>query len=112
MSAAALETTSPLVHSDQKWTEDAICAQIDPDLFFPEKGASIQQAKRVCDSCPVRQQCLDAALRNNERFGIWGGLSERERREYRRDDSTSPQGLEIDDPTDERDRIDQTLASL
>jgi WhiB family transcriptional regulator, redox-sensing transcriptional regulator len=66
------------------WQSDALCAQTDPEAFFPEKGGSTRDAKRICDSCEVRQQCLDYALENDERFGIWGGLSERERRKLRK----------------------------
>lgn len=67
------------------WQADALCAQTDPEAFFPEKGGSTREAKRICDGCEVRSQCLDYALANDERFGIWGGLSERERRRLRRD---------------------------
>lgn len=66
------------------WTEQALCAQTDPEVFFPEKGGSTRDAKRVCQSCDVRVECLEYALANDERFGIWGGLSERERRRMRR----------------------------
>lgn len=66
------------------WQEDALCAQTDPEAFFPEKGGSTRDAKRICVSCEVRAQCLEYALENDERFGIWGGLSERERRKLRR----------------------------
>ena len=62
------------------WQERALCAQTDPEAFFPEKGGSTRDAKRVCLSCDVRVECLEYALENDERFGIWGGLSERERR--------------------------------
>jgi WhiB family redox-sensing transcriptional regulator len=62
------------------WQTDALCAQTDPEAFFPEKGGSTRDAKRICSSCDVRDQCLEYALQNDERFGIWGGLSERERR--------------------------------
>ncbi|MGY1690748.1 WhiB family transcriptional regulator [Geodermatophilus sp. SYSU D00697] len=62
---------------------DALCAETDPEAFFPEKGGSTREAKRVCAGCPVRSQCLEFALANDERFGIWGGLSERERRRLR-----------------------------
>lgn len=62
------------------WHDRALCAQIDPDLWFPEKGGSTRDAKRQCLSCEVRQECLDYALEHQERFGIWGGKSERERR--------------------------------
>ncbi|MFM1826338.1 MAG: hypothetical protein RLZZ37_973 [Actinomycetota bacterium] len=66
------------------WQEKALCAQTDPEAFFPEKGGSTREAKRVCGSCEVRAECLEYALENDERFGIWGGLSERERRRMRR----------------------------
>lgn len=62
------------------WEASALCAQTDPDTFFPEKGGSTTPAKRVCAACPVRAECLEEALQGRERFGIWGGLSERERR--------------------------------
>ncbi|WP_456912555.1 WhiB family transcriptional regulator [Geodermatophilus sp. SYSU D00703] len=68
---------------DESWRLDALCAETDPEAFFPEKGGSTREAKRVCASCPVRMECLEFALGNDERFGIWGGLSERERRRLR-----------------------------
>ena len=66
------------------WQERALCAQTDPEAFFPEKGGSTREAKRICVGCEVRVECLDYALANDERFGIWGGLSERERRRLKR----------------------------
>jgi WhiB family redox-sensing transcriptional regulator len=66
------------------WQADALCAQTDPEAFFPEKGGSTRDAKRICGQCNVRAECLEYALRNDERFGIWGGLSERERRRLKR----------------------------
>ncbi|MET0671982.1 MAG: WhiB family transcriptional regulator [Microbacterium pygmaeum] len=66
------------------WQTDALCAQTDPEAFFPEKGGSTRDAKRICTTCDVRDQCLEYALQNDERFGIWGGLSERERRKLKR----------------------------
>lgn len=66
------------------WQADALCAQVDPEAFFPEKGGSTRDAKRICGSCDVRAECLEWALENDERFGIWGGMSERERRKLRR----------------------------
>ncbi|SHJ15165.1 WhiB family transcriptional regulator, redox-sensing transcriptional regulator [Tessaracoccus bendigoensis DSM 12906] len=65
------------------WQADALCAQTDPEAFFPEKGGSTREAKRVCQGCTVRTECLEFALAQDERFGIWGGLSERERRKLR-----------------------------
>lgn len=67
-----------------EWQEDALCAVTDPEAFFPEKGGSTKEAKRVCASCDVRVECLDYALDHDERFGIWGGLSERERRKLKK----------------------------
>ncbi len=62
----------------------ALCAQTDPEAFFPEKGGSTREAKRICQGCEVKDECLEYALANDERFGIWGGLSERERRRLKR----------------------------
>jgi WhiB family redox-sensing transcriptional regulator len=62
------------------WQERALCAQTDPEAFVPEKGGSTREAKRICESCEVRAECLEYALDHDERFGIWGGYSERERR--------------------------------
>ena len=66
------------------WQERSLCAQTDPEAFFPEKGGSTREAKKVCVSCEVRVECLEYALANDERFGIWGGLSERERRKLQK----------------------------
>lgn len=63
-----------------QWTEQALCAQADPDEWFPPKGGSSEVAKAICGQCPVQAECLQYALDNHERFGIFGGLSERERR--------------------------------
>ncbi|MCU1616084.1 MAG: Transcription factor WhiB [Frankiales bacterium] len=68
----------------QSWQERALCAETDPEAFFPEKGGSTREAKKICTGCEVRAECLEYALSNDERFGIWGGLSERERRRLRR----------------------------
>ena len=68
----------------QSWQEQAQCAETDPEAFFPEKGGSTREAKRVCMSCEVRAECLDYALAKDERFGICGGLSERERRRVKK----------------------------
>lgn len=70
---------------DLEWQERALCAQTDPEAFFPEKGGSTREAKRICLGCEVRAECLEYALTHSERFGIWGGLSERERRKLTRE---------------------------
>jgi WhiB family transcriptional regulator, redox-sensing transcriptional regulator len=69
---------------ENSWQDRALCSQTDPEAFFPEKGGSTREAKRVCRSCEVRAECLEYALGHDERFGIWGGLSERERRRLKR----------------------------
>ena len=55
-----------------------------PGSFLSGKGGSTRDAKKVCTECEVKVECLEYALANDERFGIWGGLSERERRKLRR----------------------------
>ena len=71
---------SPDNDPDAPWQESAVCRQTDPELFFPEQGGSTREAKKICVGCEVTAQCLQAALDNDEPFGVWGGLSERERR--------------------------------
>lgn len=75
---------APAIEEEDQWQERALCAQTDPEAFFPEKGGSTREAKRICQGCEVRDACLDYALAHDERFGIWGGLSERERRRLKR----------------------------
>lgn len=66
------------------WMVDGLCAQTDPESFFPEKGGSTREAKATCAKCLVQAECLDYALDNDERFGIWGGMSERDRRKLKK----------------------------
>jgi WhiB family redox-sensing transcriptional regulator len=80
----SLTTLIPSEDSALSWQANALCAQTDPEAFFPEKGGSTREAKRVCKNCEVRRQCLEYALKNDERYGIWGGYSERDRRKMRR----------------------------
>lgn len=69
---------------DLAWQEQALCAQSDPEMWFPDRGQDIRAAKRVCQACEVRAECLGYALEHNERFGVWGGLSEHQRRRLKR----------------------------
>ena len=62
------------------WMAAGLCAEVDPELFYPETGAPNRDAKRVCGGCDVRAECLAYALAHRERFGVWGGTTERERR--------------------------------
>lgn len=72
------------------WTERAACRGLDPDLFYPvgTTGPALEQvaaAKAICARCPVRDDCLDWALRTGEAHGVWGGTTPEERRYLRRD---------------------------
>lgn len=75
---------------EEGWGRDAACLSADPEMFFPEKGGSTRDALRICNGddtrppCPVRGECLEWALENDERFGVWGGVPERERRKMKR----------------------------
>ena len=73
-----------LLGNAPEWQERSLCSQTDPEAFFPEKGGSTREAKRICSRCEVKSECLEYALAHDERFGIWGGLSERERRKLKR----------------------------
>jgi WhiB family redox-sensing transcriptional regulator len=88
-----------------RWQDDALCATADPEEWFPEKGGTTRWAKKICwEHCPVRKQCLQLALDNDERFGVWGGLSERERRRLKRQQAGLPDEPDEDDedgPLDE-----------
>ena len=66
-----------------RWRELAACRGADLDLFFPERGETAEPARRVCARCPVREPCLDYAVSNRIIHGVWGGLTERERRALR-----------------------------
>ncbi len=67
------------------WTLDALCAQTDPEEFFPDKGGSVgvEAAKAICRRCLVTAECLDYALTNNEDHGVWGATTARQRRKLR-----------------------------
>jgi WhiB family redox-sensing transcriptional regulator len=72
------------VNARPDWHWDAACAGQPAWLFYPERGESTKEAKEICRSCRARQECLTYALDNGEKFGIWGGTTERERRRLRR----------------------------
>lgn len=68
------------------WRDRGRCTEVDPELFFPERGHNGAQAKLICAGCEVRAECRAFALERPERLdGIWGGLTEDERRKLRRE---------------------------
>jgi WhiB family redox-sensing transcriptional regulator len=84
MTTPTRRVTTPAT-PDDAWMIDGLCRQVDGDLFYPDgMGGSVHfqtvKARKVCGNCPVRSECLDYALATGERFGVWGGLSEDERR--------------------------------
>ena len=99
-----LNTTTSL-----EWMTGGVCAQVDPELWFPEKGGSTRQAKALCTGCPVQVQCLAYALTHDERFGVWGGASERDRRRMKRT-ATRPQAASVR-PPDPRTGVIRQLAT-
>lgn len=66
------------------WQDHALCAEVGGDAWFPTKGEPTAPAKKICALCPVTQECLDYAIDNSIAFGVWGGLSERQRAGLRR----------------------------
>lgn len=106
MTETALQTSS-----GGEWQDLGNCLGVDPELFFPGRGASTKEAKEVCAGCIVKTDCLEYALSNGEKFGIWGGASERERRRIRRQrrlEREAAGSLEIvleDDDADEGDDL-------
>jgi WhiB family redox-sensing transcriptional regulator len=88
---------APFLFVDQPWAPSAICSQVDPEVWFPDRGKCNGQAKRVCAGCPVLADCLDWALTTNQRFGVWGAMSTAERDAQRREqkvsDSPADQGV-------------------
>lgn len=74
---------SDAAHENAAWQTRALCAQTDPEIFFPDKGGTTRNAKKVCAMCEVKDQCLQYALAHNEDSGVWGGTSQQERRQLR-----------------------------
>lgn len=78
-----------LFPDDAEWMKDGLCASstVEPDTWFGEPGEpdyhqKAKVAKRICSACPIKDLCLQYAIDNNERFGIWGGMTMRERTNY------------------------------
>lgn len=82
--AVSADEGLPVLPLRPEWWDYANCLGVGGDRFFPERGESTREAKEVCQGCEVREECLDFAITNSEKHGIWGGLSERQRRRVRR----------------------------
>ncbi len=68
----------------QEWWGDASCVGMDPNIFFPLKGKTAREAKEICEGCAAQSRCLDWALETDQKYGVWGGASERERRRIKK----------------------------
>lgn len=68
----------------ESWQDDAACVGVDPSLFFPERGKTAREAKKICAECVVREECLTFGVETRQPYGVWGGMTERERRAERR----------------------------
>lgn len=77
------DLTPSFYEQDENWKQHAACRDKPTDMFFPNRGDAVHAVKRICAECPVRQECLDYALKIPNLVGIWGGMSGRERRNYR-----------------------------
>ena len=75
--------------SQLSWMDLGLCAEVGGDFHFPEKGGSVRAPKRVCRACDVRAECLAYALDTDQKFGIWGGMTERERRRLKHEQAPS-----------------------
>lgn len=61
------------------WQDDALCPEVDPEIFFPEPGEKAPLAKFICGRCPVIDACRSYALKTRQQHGVWGGWSVRQR---------------------------------
>lgn len=104
-------TTTPEPFTAANWRDGALCAQTDPEAFFPEKGQSPRPAKHTCLSCEVRAFCLGWALEHNETHGVWGGLSTQQRRRLRRQRRTDTQNAESGAPEAEAETDESAEAA-
>lgn len=78
-----------------EWQDEGRCKETDPEAFFPEKGESSVEAKRICRGCEVRDKCLEWAIKNDEEFGVWGGMA-RDARRYFKQRGIEPSKFNID----------------
>ena len=68
------------ITEERPWVVFSACRDKDPDLFFPDARSDTKEALAICASCPVRVDCLEYAIETDVRFGVWGGLTDKQRR--------------------------------
>lgn len=92
-----------------EWQDRGVCAQTDPEAFYPSEGARGEPGKGVCRGCPVRVECLASAFFNGEQWGIWGGITERDRRpgKVRVNDGEDAMVVAAEVIADQDDRLDR-----
>lgn len=86
MTRGGIDDFRLLLDQDREWQRQGRCRGSDPDPWFPQRGDNKQHveiAKAICNTCPVQQRCGEYGIANNEEFGVWGGLTGRERRKIR-----------------------------
>lgn len=82
--ALGIQPEAQVAAGKQDWQEYSNCLGANPDVFFPDRGTPLKAAKAICNDCVVQEDCLEYALENGEKFGVWGGTSERQRRSIRK----------------------------
>lgn len=92
-------------HQPLAWADHGSCTNADPDLFFPQPGADTSYARSICRACPVRLHCLDYALESGQKHGIWGGMTESQRRRLRRRSHPSNPATSRDDDIEAADLV-------
>jgi WhiB family transcriptional regulator, redox-sensing transcriptional regulator len=73
--------TAEALMTQLDWQQDSLCRGVEPEVFFPVSEDDAWRAKEICAMCSVQQQCLVKSLQNRERYGVWGGVTEKERQD-------------------------------
>ena len=79
-----IEILQAPINEERPWMVFGACRELDPELFFPQSSQAAGRAIAVCNTCAVRAECLEYSLEARERFGVWGGLTEKQRRQLLR----------------------------
>lgn len=79
--------------SDDEWMVEGTCTTTDPEMFFSQQAPEIRAAVKICSECPVRVLCANYAINTNQEYGVWGGLTEVDRKQLRGKRSQSRAGI-------------------